>query len=96
MIVLVIGVVLVAGAIAAFGLGSSGWLLFADATFLHLVLVAVLVFVVALPERLFSLSLMEPDAIFIEQAFYFAGGFAVVADRTGGSVILFVFFLFLF
>lgn len=65
MIMLVVGIVFVAGAVAAFGLGSFGWL-FADATFLHLVLVAVLVFVVAFPERLFSLSLMEPDAIFIE------------------------------
>jgi hypothetical protein len=96
MIVLVVGVVLVAGAIAALGLGSSGRLLFADATFLHLVLVAVFVFVETLPERLFSLSLMEPDAVFIEQAFYFAGCFAVVADWTGGSVILFLFYFFLF
>ena len=66
MIMLVVGIVFVAGAVAAFGLGGSGRWLFADATFLHLVLVAVLVFVVAFPERLFSLSLMEPDAIFIE------------------------------
>jgi hypothetical protein len=62
---LVISILLVTSAIAAFSLGHSLWLLLADATFLHLVLVAVFIFVETIAERLFSLALMEPDAILI-------------------------------
>lgn len=64
---LVISVVFIAGAIAFLSRHLlSFWLLLANTTFLHLVLITVFVLVKALLKGLFALALLEANTILIE------------------------------
>lgn len=76
---LVVCIFLIAGTIAALGLSCFSLGLFAYATFLHLVLVAVFILVEALPERLFPLALLVSNAVLIKQTLNLACCLAMVA-----------------
>lgn len=88
-VVLIVCVFLIAGTVAAFGMDYLFLWLFAYATFLHLVLVTVFILVEALPERLFPLTLLVSDAVFIKQTLDLACCIAMVTYWTSCPVFNF-------
>lgn len=88
-VVLIVGIFLIGGTVAAFRLDSLSLGLFAYATFFHLVFVTVFILVEALPERLFLLALLVSDSVFIKQALDLTCCLTMVAHWTSCTVFNF-------